>query len=546
MGQNSLLDDFEAGSNQNKFLGYTYYYADAGDGGNSTISSALPGTGDELLFDATVSVGPGYGGSTNALLLDFKFGTTKPTCGAGCTYGQSVGVGTEFVGKGNVLDMTGATAITFWAKASEAMIARVEVATKPVTNFGYHRYEASLTTTWSQITVPLVEGPGFAQPAWAATADPIAFDPTQIEKLQIQISADDNLTTTAGQVWIDDITVVGYSWVPPTACMTCLGAVGAGTGALVADMEGTAKNKNKSGGYWYAYTDIGTRVVASQAEYSEIIAGAVPDSVDPSKPAIAISGLKGAAGTDGAYLSFALGPPFAEAGNTIQPFVGMGTTFQDPLGTTFTNASASTGISFDYWTNATGNINFLIIEAITSVDYGNAGITHSVLMPATAGEWRSASIPWTKFLLPPWDEVALIADQTLKTNALAKIQWSYKGSQGQKGEFAIDNVKFIGMTTAPEIGAGILQRNAQRTGGMQWVAGRGKMEFGFTMPEGLNRGRLEIFDARGSIVGSRSIQGNGFQHLVWSGMSLKQGVYAARISFDGGSQTLQSRLVVMP
>jgi hypothetical protein len=167
-------------------------------------------------------------------------------------------------------------------------------------------------------------------------------------------------------------------------------------------------------------------------------------------------------------------------------------------------------------------------------------------MPATAGEWKSASIPWTKFLLPPWDEVALIADQTLKTNALAKIQWSYKGSQGQKGEFAIDNVKFIGMTTAPEIGAGILQRNAQRTGGMQWVAGRGKMEFGFTMPEGLNRGRLEIFDARGSIVGSRSIQGNGFQHLVWSGMSLKQGVYAARISFDGGSQTLQSRLVVMP
>jgi hypothetical protein len=272
----AIVDNFEAGSNQNKFLGYTYFYDDSKDGGDSKVLSSKPGlVAGELLFDSAKSVGEGAEGSTKSLKLDFTFGATKPSCGAACTYGQAVGVGTQLVpgtDNGKVINLTTATSITFMAKATVSMKLRVEVTTKNVTDFGYFRAEPTVGTTWAPVTFLLEPGlGGLARPAWAEAKTPgVLFSKDSVQKLQIQISADDNATLTAGTLLIDNIVIGGYTWVPPSACIKCVEALTPKTGTLLSDLEAVvtpprAANQNTVGGYWYAYNDISARVARPQA-----------------------------------------------------------------------------------------------------------------------------------------------------------------------------------------------------------------------------------------------------------------------------------------
>jgi hypothetical protein len=407
----SVLDNFEAGSNQNKFLGYSYFYNDATDGGTSVVTTAHVGSKpSELLVDST-SFDAGYA-STKSLKMAFTYGPNKPkSCGGTCAYGQMVGFGTQFVpgtdvatGTGTTLDITGATAITFFAKASVAMKMRVEVTTTNVTDFGFFVANVSVGTDWGPQTVMLSTGlGGINQPSWAV---PVTFDPTLVQKLQFSISADDNAGLTAGTVWLDSIVVQGYTWVPPTACMPCVGTTAA-TGAVLADLEPVtapprAANQNAAGGYWFAYNEVGTRAVTAQSQYSEIFAGVDLTNPTPTAPILVVSPAKGAAASNGAYIGFTLGPTYTANGSIVQPFVGIGTKFSDALDIGALDATGSTGVAFDYNTDATSTFKFIRLEAKTNqTDLGtNAGVVHSVLLPATGGTWKTAIVPWAKFSLP--------------------------------------------------------------------------------------------------------------------------------------------------
>lgn len=540
----AVVDDFEGGSNQNKFLAYTFYYADTKDGGATVINSATA-SGEELLFDAVKSVGEGANGSAKSLKLDFTYGAVKPTCGTGCTYGQMAGVGTGFTTDGNVLDLTGASSVTFWAKANAAMTMRVEIATSLVTNYGYHVFQAILTPSWQQYTLPLVEGPDFQQPAWAATADPQIFDPSKVEKIQFSISADDNVGVTAGIVNIDNIVVHGYKWVPPTACIPCIGAVGAGVGALLSNLDTAPKNQNTAGGYWYAYNDAEGRVVAAQSEYSEIFEGVTPDTLDPTKPIFKATEAKGAAGTAAALISFTLGPPYLQGTESIKPFVGLGTKLSDNLGVLFTDLTGSTGISFDYWSSAASTFDYLRVEVKANQEYGNAGIIHSVLLPSTAGTWMSATIPWATFTLPDWEEVKKLpaADKILKIAAMDKIQWAVQGAAGTTGSFAVDNVKVVGLTAIPKI-APIHNTAKFQKSGFAVSQGFHQVQIGLRMGDKLETAQVRMMDMKGHVVASSKFEGKGLQSLSLNTQNLKSGVYSVQVKV--GERMLSAPVTLLP
>jgi len=535
----SVLDDFEAGSNQNKFLGYSYFYNDATDGGTSVVTSSKPGTKPSELLVDTNSFDAGYGGSTKALKMAFTYGANKPkSCGGTCAYGQMVGFGTQFVpgtdvtvGSGKTLDLTGATAITFYAKASVAMKMRVEITTTNVTDFGYFVGNPSVGTDWSKQTVMLSTGlGGINQPSWAV---PVTFDPTLVQKLQFSISADDNAGLTAGTVWLDSIAVVGYTWVPPTACMTCVSA-GPATGALLSDLEidatttpPRAPNQNAAGGYWFVYNDVGTRTVATQKDYSEIFAGVTADPLTPTTPIFKLSPAKGVGASNAAYIGFTLGPTYVNAGSVVQPFVGLGTKTSDALETAPMDATGSTGVAFDYNTDANSTFKFIRLEAKTNqTDIGtNPGVVHSVLLPATGGTWKTAIVPWAKFSLPDWVDVP---DKTVpvKVSGITKFQWAIQDAPGVTGGLAIDNVKMPGLTL---IKVGI--RNASRAfRGLQMSQTAGRLNVSFDLASGESAAKLSLIDLKGGVVApSQTLTGKGLQAVSLDTRNLRSGIYSLQI-----------------
>jgi hypothetical protein len=538
----ALLDNFESGTNQNKFLGYTYYYDDSKDGGNSIVKSAKAGTkAGELLYDSAKSVGEGALGSTKSLKLDFTFGATKPSCGSACTYGSMVGVGTEFVpgtDNGKVINLTTATSIKFLAKASVSMKLRVEVTTTNVKDYGFFRAEPTVGTTWDTVTFLLEPGlGGVARPAWAETATPgVLFDKTVVQKLQIQVSADDNATLTAGTLYIDNIVVGGYTWVPPNACLTCVTALTPKTGTLLSDLEAVvsparAANQNTVGGYWYAYNDISARVSPPPGTFSDILIGAPTDPLT-NKPVFAVTPAKGAGdATGGAYIKFALGNAFPENGEVIQPFVGIGTKLSDQLGTQFFNATGSTGLSFDYWTEApavgqTLLVDYVTLEVKANQSLGtNTGAVHHILLPATAGVWKTATVPWTTLVLPDWTGV--IAGTALDFTKLDQIQWAVKASPTTTGALSVDNVRFIGTANS------IAPRASKTAGGLKMSQASGRMQVAYKLPAGVDAVDFSIVDMKGTVVDARHVSGSGIVEASMDTKALHSGLYVLQARHGG-------------
>jgi hypothetical protein len=403
---------------------------------------------------------------------------------------------------------------------------RVEITTTDVKDFAYHRAVAHLTTTWAKQTVLLTSGlGGINQPTWTTT--PVTFNPADVQKIQFSISADDNAALTAGTVWFDSIAVVGYKWVPPNACVKCVSTTAA-TGAVLSDLETSATHagaQNAAGGYWYAYNDVGTRTVTSQSQYSEIFEGV--DATDPKAPILTVSPTKGAAGSAGAYIKFTLGPSYSDNGSQVMPFVGIGTKTSDALGTAFLDATPSTGIAFDYWTDAASTFSFIRLEVKTNqTDIGtNAGAVHSVLVPTTGGTWMTANIPWTSFSLPNWKD---IPDPTVKvkTSGIAKFQWAVQDAPGTTGAFAIDNVKLPGMTTIPVVSIRSVQHAAKD---LRMVQANGRLNVAFDMPAGVTKAQVNLLDMKGAVVASHDLSGKGLQQASLETRSLNSGVYSLQV-----------------
>ena len=542
----ALVDDFEGGTNQNKFSSFWYFYDDHTDGGSSVVTSSLPSPTAERLFDPTVSLGLDEKGG-RAAKFSYTMGPAALTCGLTCEFGQYVGFGTDMTPTKAALDLTGATKITYKAKAVAATTVVVEVSTTPVTSqaapqkYAVHNVTHNITTTWKTYEISLSETAltnPLKQPSWAKPV--VAFDPKTVEKIAWKISMDAATNPLAGTILIDSVIVKNYTWANPAACIPCIGVQGAGTGALLSDFNLTPKNQNALGFYWYAYNDAAGRTVTAQSQYSEIFGGVVADSLVPTKPVLAIAGSKGVAASDAAWIQFTLGPIYLERGFTIKPFVGVGTRLADDLGLAHFNAKASTGISFDYQTTG-ADIDYIRMEVKDERNLG-AGIVHYVLLPSTDGAWKSATIPWTKLVLPDYNEVKLIADKTLHTQALEQIQWTFQSDAKKTGTIAVDNVKIVGMTTITPANAGILSRNNSHSQNLTARNGRNGLQVSINLAAGKHVGSLELLDMRGIVLASQKVDLKGGMTSVVH-MSLDKtakGVYFIRLKTNNGKAVTEA------
>jgi hypothetical protein len=206
---NELVSDFETRSAKNSVGASWTYFDDTPSGGNSMVLS-----GDTTVSPTTVdsnSFSEGYGPSLGALVFGFRLGTIQPGCGPSCTFSNCLGLSTALMPyTDTVANLTCATAITFYAKADTAMVARFIVKTKNVLDFGYYQSLVTVTTEWKKHTVYLRAGADpqeLAQPTWA-TRSPFSIH--LVEGLDIQISAEENTTLSQGQVLFDDLTIMGW------------------------------------------------------------------------------------------------------------------------------------------------------------------------------------------------------------------------------------------------------------------------------------------------------------------------------------------------
>ena len=469
-GPVALVDDCEGGTNQNLFGAYWYFYDDSGDGGNSKIAGVTRDATGALVGVAPIA-GQGINGSAG-YELSYTLGTVKAPCLdankkpiAGCGYNY-VGVGTMLAPNGMTCDLTGAASFSFWAKASAAMTLNVEVVTTDVTDFNNYRALVPITTTWTQYTILLTPGIGIAQQTgWGIKVD---FNPKHVTKFQWQVHTDQT-PPASGVVNIDEVQIQNYTFIPPDACVGCLSLPAPATKALLSNFETAPYSLNNVGAYWYCYNDgQGRTDMTSRTDYSDINAGIVADTglALGASPVIAING-NGNPG-NGAYIGFLLGKTFTQAGDVVKPFVGVGTSLDNSVATTFYNATADgvTGVMFDYLVTGAS---YLRLEVISSNDLSAQGIVWYRLFPAsaTAGAWQTAVVPFDSLVLPNWDNVKAMDRLNDHVEARPVEKDPVRGTgrtRETRGTIAIDNVYFLGASKITPIGAKVLYHQGEYDG----------------------------------------------------------------------------------
>lgn len=533
----ATIDSCEGGTNQNQFGAYWYFYDDSADGGNSKIPGYSRDAKGQITGVAPIAA-EGNAGSAGykmsytmgTVLAPCKDATGAPIAGCGFNY---VGVGTMLATEGLTCDIKTAATVTFWAKATPAVILNVEVATLDITDFGYYRTLIPVGTSWAKYTINLDPDLGIMQPAWAKT---VAFDTKKVQKIQWQVHSDQlkGKGITAGSVNIDDVTIEPYDFVPPEVCAGCVTPTTTLNKVLLSDFEGTDPNVNAAGQYWYCYND-GDRMPAPTkvSDYSDINAGAV---IDPAlaigkSPTIAIDG-HGKTGS-GAYIGFLLGPNFTQTGSAdvIKPFVGVGTKLSTDFDV-FYNATAdgATGVMFDY--KITG-ASYLRFEVVSSNDLSSSGIVWSRLFPAAA-DWQTAVVPFDSLKLPNWDKINQMEPATiaLKLGELKKIQWAVQDAMGKTGTIAIDNVYLIGpsITKITKLSAGVLYHK-----GSMAAAGLGASlvnhSLVVTLPSSLGQqnGNISLVNIKGVRVAGKTINVMGGSVADLDVSKVANGLYFAVI-----------------
>jgi hypothetical protein len=503
----SYVDDCESGTSYNKFRSYWYVfddnakgpylqgkidstggiivYKDSLKGGNSKITN-ITKVGTEY-SDFVMTKNEGQSGVYGAR-VDFQMGTVKPEYAPTETYGNYVGVGTGLIGDGQMLDLRGATKITFWAKGAITGLPneKMLISTSLNTNQGLLALYASnyqivdtLTSAWRQYTMWLAAGKGtdsLAQPSWAAEEEhPIygkgaALAPLNLAKvtgLEWSISVEENakLDQGKGTIWIDNIVVHNYKWSPFDACMGCVKDVELYKTYGDTAMEFSTVSEegaNFLDQYFYAYNDAeGRKVTKPIVEYSYIdTAAAAYLPADSTKPELKLTGHGQAAGDTAAWIKFTLGPKFTDTatiGGKLQnvqysPFVGLGSSLAADDGTSPYNADSAkvTGVYFEYQTKGT-SVDYIAFQIQTTdqLKAANADLIYHVLLPATGGAWKSAMIPFSALKLPELEEGST-TPPAFKSTAITRFEWSYEGAPAQTGEMAIDNIYLLKRKAYPE------------------------------------------------------------------------------------------------
>ena len=516
----ALVDDFEGGpTNQDKFGYYWYFYDDHKDGGNSTIPGV---TKKDTNFIVAPTAGVGHAGA--CLVLPYSLGPIKAGAGAGYNY---IGCGAMLAANLQSVDLTGAKTVTFWLKGSVATGVDFQLATLDIADFSYWHYIAQVTTSWQQFTVTLA-GTGLgalARPTWATSTATFATSLSKVGKLQWQMHTDNVGTNTSGTIYLDDVWITGYTFIPFDLCTTCIGAPGSGTGALLSNMDVLPYNRNARCYYWYCYNDAAGRGALSAGQYSAITAGATPGA-DPTMNTITIGPTwpKGYLASNGADIQFTLGQTYTNTGSTdvIKPFVGIGTNLWDSTTAAVYNATAdgATGVYFDYMLSGSDTNMVLRCEMYANV-LAVAGSVHYIDLPYTgASVWKGATVLFSKLVQPKWGTVT---PETFNPTIMKKLQWAVQNSPSTTGELAIDNVYMVGASKITSTCAGVLFQVSPNRSFNGFTPSLLNNNLKVIFNKGMSNASISLVNTRGAIVAKNMAANNLPALLNVSGLS--KGVY---------------------
>jgi hypothetical protein len=175
------------------------------------------------LVDSNSFASPGRNSNT-CFKLAFKYGSNRPHGDDPDTssYDPEVGLSTSiFDADGQTgADFTGATKVSFWAKADKTLKFRFAAATPEVSDYAFWGDDFSVGTAWKQINLDF-SAKTFAQPEWKSAAVP--FNIKAIKMFMLVISQANN-PGAGGTLYIDDWTVTGWKPQAPTEDPTGLRA----------------------------------------------------------------------------------------------------------------------------------------------------------------------------------------------------------------------------------------------------------------------------------------------------------------------------------
>jgi hypothetical protein len=206
-----MASDFEEriAANKLSLSSQWAFLSDFDSHGNSVITSGDTSVSPALI-DTTSFASPGYGGSQYCFKLAYVFGNVRPH-GDGTdtsTYDPEVGMETQIYNESLSLgaDFTGATKITFYAKAEKAGKIRFAVSTPEVADYAYWGTDFSITTAWKQYTMDF-GAKAFAQPEWRSVAVP--FNIKAVTGFILVISQAFN-PGAGGAFYMDDLAITGW------------------------------------------------------------------------------------------------------------------------------------------------------------------------------------------------------------------------------------------------------------------------------------------------------------------------------------------------
>lgn len=206
-----IADDFEDKLASNKLSQSSEwaFLSDADSHGNSLILSGDTAVNPSLI-DSNSFAAPGYGGSQACFKLEWKYGSQRPHGDAPDTssYDPEVGMITQIWDESlNVgADFTGASKVSFWAKAAKTTRLRIAAVTPEVADYAYWGDELTIGTAWKQYSLDF-SAKTFAQPEWKSKAVP--FNKKKISAFMIVISRAYN-PGAGGTFWMDDFSVTGW------------------------------------------------------------------------------------------------------------------------------------------------------------------------------------------------------------------------------------------------------------------------------------------------------------------------------------------------
>jgi hypothetical protein len=264
----TLVAGFDLRTNQNLIDGFWFYLDDSGSKGDSKVTSAdntqsPPIFGDSSFADDATKI---MGASAR---LAYTFGSHRPECQpAPCTYSPEVTMGTNIVPAGaTARDITGATAIGFWAKATPPVKVSIIGISTDVTDYSWPRAEVAVTSEWKYYHANLT---GTTAPVFLGTWGSMNKKNPTLSKMQgfsFALQKDTNPAVTSGELLIDDLYLIGIkdqnSAIRPGSGRSLARALSASAGAGALKVSLPDAYRNAAG--TVAALDLAGRTVASAA-----------------------------------------------------------------------------------------------------------------------------------------------------------------------------------------------------------------------------------------------------------------------------------------